>query len=108
MIKIGRPSVTSLPALKGWAERSAQARQKLLAEFATHGSAALDQRIWQLTRDVLAKVFHSKCAACESRVGISAHFSVEHFRPKSPVVDAKSSQGYWWLAYDWSNLFALC
>ncbi|WP_170303427.1 AAA family ATPase [Reyranella soli] len=31
-----------------------------------------------------------------------------HFRPKSVVVEDKSSQGYWWLAYDWDNLFVLC
>jgi hypothetical protein len=111
MIKISRPPLTSLPELRQWAEASKSARQKLLAEFATPGKVDLGRfrpEIWQRTRDALAKIFHSKCAACESRVGVGTFVSVTHFRPKIRVVEDKSTQGYWWLAYDWSNLFILC
>jgi len=53
---------------------------------------------------------YSKCCFCEAKfVNDDAH--VEHFRPKGMVVTVIDGQvsypGYYWLAYDWDNLF-LC
>src|SRR5262245_1129084 len=104
MIKISRPPLQLL----WWAEISASGTKKLVAEFAARGKVDFDFKIWQYTRDALAKIFHSKCAACESRVGVGTFVSVTHFRPKGRVVEDNSSPGYWWLAYDWSNLLVLC
>ncbi len=51
---------------------------------------------------------NNKC--CFSEVKFTAdHAHVEHFRPKKrlEVVDSKTKMfpGYYWLAYEWSNLF---
>lgn len=62
-------------------------------------------------RQALHSMQHGKCAYCE--VKLSHHYSrVEHFRPKGGwqqrVGDALAKPGYWWLAYEWTNLFLSC
>lgn len=55
---------------------------------------------------------HDKCAYCESRVTTTSFGDVEHFRPKGGVRQAEGSPleqpGYYWLAYEWSNLLVAC
>lgn len=41
---------------------------------------------------------HNKCVYCETNL-LDRQKHVEHYRPKSK---------YWWLAYDWDNLFSCC
>jgi uncharacterized protein (TIGR02646 family) len=69
-----------------------------------------DSRIWLETRNDLHKLFHSKCAYCESRLGPVTAGDVDHFRPKLRAVDLAGnvSEGYWWLAYNWDNLYLSC
>jgi len=47
----------------------------------------------------LEKIFHGKCAYCESRYQATQPMDVEHWRPKSK---------YWFLAADWTNLYPSC
>jgi uncharacterized protein (TIGR02646 family) len=51
---------------------------------------------------------HGKCCFSEAKF-VSDEAHVEHFRPKGFVEDrvtgAISYPGYYWLAYDWENLF---
>jgi uncharacterized protein (TIGR02646 family) len=60
----------------------------------------------------LKKIQNNKCFLCESRITHISHGDVEHFRPKAGccqnVEDKISETGYYWLAYDWSNLFLAC
>jgi uncharacterized protein (TIGR02646 family) len=53
---------------------------------------------------------HSKCCFCESKIG--ADGDVEHYRPKAgwrqAAGDPLVTPGYYWLAYDWDNLFLCC
>ena len=53
---------------------------------------------------------HKKCCFCERLVGDDG--DVEHFRPKSAYVQKKGGKlnrpGYYWLAYDWDNLYLSC
>jgi len=63
-------------------------------------------------KDALRTAQHGKCAFCESKVPAVAYGDVEHFRPKggyqqSPTHDLKKP-GYYWLAYEWTNLFFSC
>lgn len=44
---------------------------------------------------------HARCAWCE-RPRDRLEFEVEHFRPKS------GAHAYWWLAYEWDNLYLSC
>jgi uncharacterized protein (TIGR02646 family) len=51
---------------------------------------------------------HQKCCFCEMKIGKDG--DVEHFRPKKAVRIGHSLQypGYYWLAYEWENLFWCC
>lgn len=64
----------------------------------------------EAVKSALKRVQHDKCAFCEAKfVNDDAH--VEHFRPKGMVqqwpLGPISYPGYYWLAYEWSNLL-LC
>lgn len=58
----------------------------------------------------LIVVQHQKCCFCERLVGEDG--DVEHFRPKSAYVQKKGGKlnrpGYYWLAYNWDNLYLSC
>jgi len=60
----------------------------------------------------LRKTQHDKCCFCESKVTHISYGDVEHFRPKAGVrqksSDVLERPGYYWLAYEWSNLFFSC
>lgn len=56
-------------------------------------------------KSALEQLFHHKCAYCESQV---EGFEVEHFRPKGAVSEDATHPGYYWLAYEWSNLYPAC
>jgi len=79
---------------------------------------------WPLLQEVrpaLVDLFQNKCAFCESFEGKRNPLEVGHFRPVTEIVEestpgaksastsaARSSVGYWWLAYDWENLYLMC
>ena len=66
--------------------------------------------------------FHGKCAYCEGRIVNTQPGDIEHYRPKGGVtdedcrpvmVDSNGGEevphpGYYWLAYEWSNLLYAC
>jgi uncharacterized protein (TIGR02646 family) len=65
----------------------------------------------------LSDLFHRKCAYCESRIGEASNIEIDHFRPKSQPVGINQSlryskgtraDGYWWLVYEWENLYSAC
>lgn len=53
-----------------------------------------------------------KCCYCEGKFTGHSPGDVEHFRPKGRVRQTKGAPfeypGYYWLAYDWANLFFCC
>jgi hypothetical protein len=64
-------------------------------------------------RNELARVQFGKCCYCEVKIPVPyALQHVEHYRPKSQSRQARKSApvlpGYYWLAYDWNNLFLSC
>jgi uncharacterized protein (TIGR02646 family) len=63
-------------------------------------------------RSVLFDAFLGKCAYCEVQFVLDQTGDVEHFRPKAGVVDEHDQRvdhpGYYWLAYEWSNLLPSC
>lgn len=62
--------------------------------------------------DALDHMFHRKCAFCESPVPREPHRSIHHMRPRSntrdPFQDRVDPDRYWWLAYEWENLYSIC
>ena len=63
-------------------------------------------------KDALRAAQHDKCCFCESKFAHVSYGDVEHFRPKAAVRQSADGPlerpGYYWLAYEWSNLFASC
>jgi uncharacterized protein (TIGR02646 family) len=66
----------------------------------------------QEVKDALRQAQHGKCAFCESRTDHVSYGDVEHYRPKAAVAqkegDPYDRPGYYWLAYEWHNLFFCC
>ncbi|WP_158978023.1 hypothetical protein [Cellulophaga sp. L1A9] len=63
-------------------------------------------------KDQLKLEQYNKCCYCESKFTTNSPGDVEHFRPKGrykiPGVSGYKKPGYYWLAYDWNNLFFSC
>lgn len=53
----------------------------------------------------LKSLYHNKCAYCES---FEDQPEIEHYRPKGRVSGDSSHGGYYWLAYEWTNLLPAC
>lgn len=58
-------------------------------------------------RECLKRHFGSKCVYCESSPIASSSFRIDHFRPKKGIKEV-SDIGYYWLAYEWTNLMQSC
>ncbi len=63
----------------------------------------------ETVKSLLRTIQHEKCCFCERKEEIG---DVEHFRPKAAYRQKRGEQrsqvGYYWLAYDWNNLFFCC
>jgi uncharacterized protein (TIGR02646 family) len=63
-------------------------------------------------KDALRDAQHKKCAFCESCFDVTGYGDVEHFRPKAGYKQRETDElkrpGYYWLAYEWANLFYSC
>lgn len=61
-------------------------------------------------KQALMDAQYKKCCFCERLVGTDG--DVEHFRPKQAYKQAVGSPlqrpGYYWLAYEWENLYLAC
>ncbi|MFC4072628.1 AAA family ATPase [Actinoplanes subglobosus] len=57
-------------------------------------------------REALFRLFHGKCAFCESPAD-----DIMHFRPEGGVVHSDGTflpDHYWWLSGEWDNLYPSC
>src|SRR5206468_3497187 len=116
MIRVHRPDDPP-PLLKA---KGKAATERLCRAFdegrheELRGEKAFDKTVYghKSVKDALREAQHGKCAFCESKVDHTAHGDVEHFRPKAgyrqSVGAPLESPGYYWLAYEWSNLFFAC
>jgi uncharacterized protein (TIGR02646 family) len=62
-------------------------------------------------KSALIEVQDGKCCFCESKLAHISYGDVEHYRPKGGWIqedEPLNSPGYYWLAYDWDNLFLSC
>ena len=67
-----------------------------------HKILTYDEKLRECCKNIkpdLEKIYHGKCAYCESSPGPSAAGEVEHYRP---------FKSYWWLVFEWSNLLFSC
>ena len=58
-------------------------------------------------REMLDLIYNGKCCYCEIKVQGSP-LQVEHYRPKDKVRESPTHTGYYWLAYEWTNLLFAC
>jgi uncharacterized protein (TIGR02646 family) len=61
-------------------------------------------------KEIIERLFHGKCAYCESKYEATQPMDVEHYRPKGAILvnGKKKKPGYYWLASDWDNLLPSC
>jgi len=83
------------------AESDENERQRIIDE---------SQGLWRdnRIRDWLLQQFNNKCWYTEAYESVSP-YHVDHYRPKGLVKDLEGveTEGYWWLAFDWSN-YRIC
>lgn len=118
MIRIIRPTT----APKGFREKGSAQKRKDCRDYGVSGKAYRsgkkkfdDKRTIYASKEVkeiLSKAQHNKCCYCEKRFRAAINLAVEHFRPKSAVRQSRKLKeqcpGYYWLAYEWSNLLLSC
>lgn len=56
----------------------------------------------------LETIYQNKCGYCETDTTAGAPMQVEHYRPKAKVTEDATHEGYYWVAYEWSNLLLSC
>ncbi len=126
MIKIDksgkRPNITFKKGDNKGKDKLVEARLELIKEFKKDPEAykkdekklASDGGLYahEEVKKNLIDLQNGKCCFCESKITHIAYGDVEHFRPKAAYRKAKGEDliypGYFWLAYDWDNLFLSC
>jgi uncharacterized protein (TIGR02646 family) len=117
MIRIARTRVKEPASLRSPRTRAAMKRLETFFDEdpkkRAQREAPFDVSIYKdrEVREALLELFHSKCAYCETPLPGVSLIEIDQFRPKARAVDLDgriAHDGYWWLAYDWSNLYAAC
>jgi uncharacterized protein (TIGR02646 family) len=102
------------PKWKDWTERAERETAALIAG----SQRKIKEGVYKDAQDWILSIFHGKCAYCEVRLDVSQRKGdLDHFRPKKRVTDQSGNlvfirgtrhPGYFWLAYQWSNLLPSC
>jgi len=90
--------------------------QSIRAPYQTALNGVLAERGWtsaasnlyrsNSVKKALNTIYNGKCAFCDHKP-IGSPAQVEHYRPKNGV-KGETHTGYYWLAYEWSNLLLAC
>ncbi len=86
-------------ALLAARKRLAQARPKGQASAARAVALAQEKYRHAAVKETLVRMFHGKCAYCESKITHVEYGHIEHYRPKSLFPD---------LTFEWTNLLLAC
>ncbi len=62
---------------------------------------------WRAVRAAFEAVSHGKCWYTECR-SAGADNDIDHYRPKGRVAEDRAHPGYYWLAFEWTNLRLSC
>jgi uncharacterized protein (TIGR02646 family) len=118
MIRIHRPPNAPAVLLAEGAARRLAHEAEIDADPGAFSSGtttlAFDRAVYAhpSVKQRLVAMQHEKCAFCEAKPLHVSDGDVEHFRPKGGMrqADAEPLQrpGYYWLAYDWTNLMFAC
>ncbi len=69
------------------------------------------QPLFDQAMTALLEYSSGKCAYCETPIEHPGDATLERFRPKAGALDQNgkfSTEHYWWLAYDWRNIYPAC
>ena len=104
-----------------WKLSGAKERVAAHASFKATGKYSVNAGLYKRCRDEIVRQFHNKCGYCEAPVvdGVIRNPDVDHYRPARGVTEYPSRQavrnrrgrphpGYYWLAYEWTNLLPSC
>lgn len=112
MVRIDRSTIL-IPAIL--ASKGEKATDQLKIAFEKGSTAfVFNAAIYggKTVKTVLKQMQHHKCCFCEAKIEHVSHGDVEHFRPKAGYqIDENQAlikPGYYWLAYDFANLFLCC
>ena len=111
MITISKPlAIPQILESKGKAENTINCRRKSRNPLST---IVIKSSIYGHTsvKKILKKAQYNKCCFCEKEQ-VDEFGAVEHFRPKNGYKSHKVQKllrpGYYWLGYNWENLFFVC
>lgn len=110
MIRICRP--TAVPNVL--VAEGRQLREDHAAQHARGDTLMFDRSVYGHAdvKGALRIAQHDKCSFCEAKVSHVAFGDVEHFRPKAALRAKQGTAirrpGYFWLAYEWTNLLFAC
>lgn len=112
MIRIRKPKTPPAPLRsKGPAARKRQCEHHARPSSAPPPEFEAGVYNDPAVREALRRAQHDKCAYCECKL-TRMDGDVEHFRPKAAVQQEREeppqTPGYYWLAYEWSNLLVTC
>src|SRR5262245_23056525 len=114
MIRVHRGKVVSEILLS---KRAQAARKEAEAFYGrprgtrTQERHSFQEELWRKTTEDLRRLFRGKCAYCEKRFAKSETILVDHFRPTGHAKQlggSSSPDHYWWLAYEYENLYPAC
>jgi hypothetical protein len=107
------PAVFDRPEVRGMIRHTAEfydlperSRRQHKFEFPLYPPPLFDQAM-----KALLKYSSGKCAYCEKPIEHPGDATLERLRPKAGALnkDGKfSTEHYWWLAYDWRNIYPAC
>ena len=110
MIRIDR-SRLSLPVEFASDARAALIKARRLRKQRPLESGDFDRNVYghREVKKALWLMQRKKCCWCEQRMGYRSE-DVDHFRPKTKArrTEQHYGEGYWWLAYERTNLFFSC
>lgn len=86
------------------AETVKQEMEEAITIEARHAIIEKHKSLWVELKAWLLSFSNNKCWYTEAR-NDSSHYEIEHFRPKKWADD--SFEGYWWLAFEWTN-YRIC
>ena len=113
------------PQIRKAHKRLRRAHEAIKAILDRGGTPTTDdfERHWKDYRSLFSDAQSDKCAYCESRFTAAYPGDVEHYRPKSEILELqmvtrgqlprfkngpRHKPGYWWLAYDFGNYLFSC
>lgn len=112
MIRVERPPAPAVFQSPEWRSAQKSARKffkRAEAKRQHHYEFNIPRRDEVMA--ALIALFYEKCAFCESKYPRVSLMDIENFRPKKGAVGKDgtlSPYHYWWLAYEWFNLYPIC